>query len=84
LNGTKEDGETPEEKLAQEESERIAAEEKRRRTIWRYTRTDQRLTPIVKKTNGYIRGGGRRRADGIKEEDLVTDRYFSLTSCCAD
>jgi hypothetical protein len=32
------DGETPEEKLAQEESERIAAEEKRRRTIWRYTR----------------------------------------------
>jgi hypothetical protein len=30
LNGTKEDGETPEEKLAQEESERIAAEEKKK------------------------------------------------------
>jgi hypothetical protein len=50
------DGETPEEKLAQEESSVSPRKRKRKADdMALYEEQTKRLTPIVKKTNGYIR-----------------------------
>jgi hypothetical protein len=74
LNGTKEgvDGETPEEKLAREESERIAAEEKKKADdMALYEEQTKKIDTNSKENERLHKEAEDEEPMELKEEDLV-------------